>query len=419
MKFLEEEIYLLPYEKSEDKRLMYVPIRGCVFLVDQRDADLILSGDIVSFNDINRHDWLNKIMQELKNTPLRDLNTMRKALPLLNIDFSSGCNMRCIYCYAGRGDGAVEYQEKDKINQILDIYFKHLQIQPECKEGAVCSIAFTNDAEPTFAPELLKYTVMLATEKAKALGLRPFFTLPTNGAFQKELRSFIIDNFYLVSISFDGLPWIQNLQRPLINGEESFNRVFQNAKAIYESGVKLQFSVVITNNNVGHMLETIDFFHKHFPGTTVTFGQVNLVGRVLEEQRDLLVEQHIFDEKFMTALRYGEKTSIKVTGRHGSKNLTPRRHYCSSTAKPNLSVSLSGEIYACMEEKSETMKIGKMDFRSREMSFNYERIKNLQEKSVDQEPRCRDCFAKYLCAGGCVTEDNFSHYLPMEPFKKN
>ncbi|AOT68952.1 radical SAM/SPASM domain-containing protein [Geosporobacter ferrireducens] len=404
MVLLDEEIYILPYENALDKKLIYAPVRGWVELIEKNTADRIICSSIDSQEDLKENPNFNSLIKELQKMPLKDLDVMQKGLPMLNIDLSTGCNMRCIYCYAGRGEGDYKYQQKEHIDMILDAYFHHLYTSPCYKEGTDCSIAFTNDAEPTFAPDLLRYTVMTAIEKAKVFKIKPIFILPTNGAFHDDLRTFIIQYFHTVSISFEGLPWVQNLHRPLANGEPSFQRVFENSKALFQSGKKVCFSGVVTRHNLYHLKDTIDFFHEHFPGSMVSFGQVNLIGRASAEQMELAVEQQSFDEQLLCAIQYAESTSIKVQVKHGSTHLNPRRHYCSSTAKPNWSMSLNGDMYACMEEKSESMKIGWFDFNQKQLYFNDEKIRSLGEKNVDCNSRCKECFAKYLCAGGCISK---------------
>ena len=383
----DDEIYFIPYTHSQSQKLIYAPARGYVGLT--------------SIEKLDESGECRKLIEELEEVSLKDMDIMQRGLPSLNIDLSNGCNMHCIYCYAGRGEGNVSFQSKDKIKQIIDIYFKHLDELP-AQEDRTCSIAFTNDAEPTYAGELLKYTVKAIRTKAEALGFKPVFSMPTNGAFSRDMRDFIIEYFSEISCSFDGLPFVQNKHRPLTDGSPSFELVYENVKALYASRLKLGFNVVITSYNLNYMRETVDFFAEHFPGSSISFSPVHLTGRALREQNKLLIDQQTFDDQLMATLNYAKQTSIKVYTKHGRQNLIPRRHYCSSTAKPNWNVSLSGEIFACMEDKHARMKIGQIDFEQGQLKLDFERIKSLQEMTVDKNSKCSACFAKYLCAGGCV-----------------
>lgn len=401
----EDEIYLIPYRHSQKIKLIYAPARGYVGMCDL--PDIIAKESVVSIEKLNENADAGQLIEELKKVPLKDLDIMQKGLPSLNIDLSSGCNMHCIYCYAGRGEGKVRFQRKENINQIIDIYFDHLLELPDKGDGTF-PITFANDAEPTYATDLLKYTVKTIIMKAKSVDLKPVFSMPTNGAFSRDMKDLIIEHFSEISFSFEGLPFIQNKHRPLINGSPSFELVYENVKALYDSRLKIGFNVVITSHNLYLMRETVDFFEEHFPGSAISFSPVHLTGRALKEQNELLIDQQVFDNQLMAALNYAKQTSIKVYTKHGRQNLIPRRHYCSSTAKPNWNVSLDGEIYACMEAKHEGTKIGRIDFEHGQLKLDLERIKFLQGQTVDSKSKCHACYAKYLCAGGCVIrgEDN-------------
>lgn len=388
-----EEVYVLPYEKAMDKRLLYSPLRGHMELIEQNDAE------IMEENSISLE--LRELLHRIEDKPLKDLDILQKGFPVLNIDFSNGCNMRCIYCYAGRGEGRVKYQTKKNIDQIISVYFDHVRKLKNYEEDAICHVSFGNDAEPTYKPDLLIYTVEKIKEIANKHHLLPRFSMPTNGAFGKKIRDYIIENFESISLSFDGPEAIQNIQRPLADGRPSYDLVYANARAIYESSVKVGFNIVVTANNVDQLKETIAYFNGHFPGAAVSFSPVTLKGRALQEQGNLVVDEDIFQRRLIEAIAFARDTSVKL----GDKNLNsyrlPRRHYCSSTAVPNWNVSLIGDIYACMEAKTEEMKIGLIDLESGDLQLYPRKIDCLQAYTVDSMEKCSDCFAKYLCVGGC------------------
>ncbi len=396
-----EEVYILPYEKEADKRLLYSPIRGFVELIDQKDAFAIENSINNCKINIQHIGSIDQLMEAMIETPVKDLNMFQNGFPSLNIDLTTGCNLRCVYCYAGRGAACVTYQKEENIDQIIATYFQYLHQQPEYHSNSVCPIVFSNDAEPTYSPELLQYTVSRIKEKASEYYLKPQFYMPTNGAFRHDLCNFIIDHFYGVSISFDGLEKIQNQQRPYVNGSPSYERVYRNAKSLYNSNLKIGFNIVVTANNLDNMRETVDYFDQHFPGAAISFSPVNLSGRALIEKAELMIDYTEYQSKLMECLDYAQTTTIRVNDKNYWSYHHPRRHYCSSTAKPNWNVNLEGEIFACMESKEEAMRIGRIDFNSGELSLDDKHIQSLRTYTVDQKCNCRDCFAKYLCVGGC------------------
>lgn len=397
----EEEVYILPYDKESDKRLLYSPIRGFVELIDQKDADAIENSINSSEKNVQSIEGIEKIMEAMMETTVKDLDVFQKGFPTLNIDLSNGCNLRCIYCYAGRGGASVTYQKKEKIDQIITAYFRYLREQPEYQLNSICPIVFSNDAEPTFAPELLRYTVNRIKDKASEYSLQPQFYMPTNGAFSDDLCNFIIDNFHGVSISFDGLEQIQNKQRPFVDASPSYERVYQNAKSLYNSNLKTGFNIVVTANNLNYISETVAYFDQHFPGASISFSPVNLSGRALVEKAELMIDYTEYQSKLMECLDYAKTTTIRIIDKYYSNYHYPRRHYCSSTARPNWNVNLKGEIFACMESKEKAMQIGRIDFNSGELILDDKHIQSLRSYTVDQNCNCQDCYAKYLCVGGC------------------
>jgi radical SAM protein with 4Fe4S-binding SPASM domain len=152
--------------------------------------------------------------------------------------------------------------------------------------------------------------------------------------------------------------------------------------------------------------ETIDFFDTHFPGTTISFSPVHSAGRGLSIKEELVLDQEDYCKLLTEAILHAENTSVKLLTKYKQAGLAPRRHYCASTAKPNWNVNINGEIYACMEAKNQSMKIGRIDFQNNSLELDYDRIKMLQEMTIDQKYDCKDCFAKYLCVGGCVVVDD-------------
>jgi uncharacterized protein len=402
MRLIDEEIFILPKDLLNSTQLIYVPKRGFVDSLDLETSRLITDLFNVNPEALKNSLPLNTLYKRIISYPLKDLDTMKKGFPDLNIDLSDGCNMQCIYCYAGRGNGSIKFQSKENIQLILKTYFNHIINSPNFEKGKSCSIVFSNDAEPTLSTSLLKYTVNSAIELGNNANVVPTFSMPSNCGYQEDLNPFIIKHFSNISCSFDGLPWVQNIHRPFSKGPPSFDVVYKNIKKLYQNGMKMAFNVVVTSHNLFFLKETIDFFHENFNGCKVSFSQVNLTGRALQEQKNIGIDQEVYDDQLMKAIEYATKTSISVFGKHGFNIQNPRRHYCSSTAKPNWNVSLTGEVYACMEEKSKNMQIGCFDFKVQRLNLDQSQIIKLELETVDECSMCSPCFAKYMCVGGCI-----------------
>lgn len=399
MRIVDEEVFLLTDKESA---LIYFPIRGYVGEVSFEMAENIKVKNVIKRSDLDQNKILKQIYLEACSNPRADLDVMKRGFPELNIDLSTGCNMHCIYCYAERGVEQVKYQTKANIDLILKTYFQSIGNLKIDGKGQKCRVVFSNDAEPTFSPELLKYAVLKAVEIGEQVKIKPSFSMPSNCGFDASLMPLILEYFDHISCSFDGLPWVQELHRPLVNGQSSFEKVFQNINQLYKNKIKLSFNIVVTRHNLHFLKETILFFNTHFKGTHISFSQVLVNGRAQIFEKELQMDQSLYDQFLGEAIEFAKDKEIRVMDKHSFNIKRPRRHYCSSTARPNWNVSLSGGIYACMEAKNQTMKMGAFDFEKGICTLDEFKIEQLGLMNVDEFSKCTDCFAKYLCAGSCI-----------------
>ena len=83
-----------------------------------------------------------------------------------------------------------------------------------------------------------------------------------------------------------------------------------------------------------------------------------------------------------------------------------RTTYCGVT-DPNFAVNVNGSVTSCYEviyeddPKAHEYHYGRFDPQRGEFVFDQERIAALQTSDVNAFEKCRDCFAKYHCAGDC------------------
>ena len=59
------------------------------------------------------------------------------------------------------------------------------------------------------------------------------------------------------------------------------------------------------------------------------------------------------------------------------------------------------EVCRKSDPRADVFILGKYDSNSREFVFYHDRIQTLRSRNVDSISNCRDCFAKYTCAGDC------------------
>jgi sulfatase maturation enzyme AslB (radical SAM superfamily) len=76
--------------------------------------------------------------------------------------------------------------------------------------------------EPSLTPALIKKVVAYAKQSIVGTEVkRVRFNITTNGVMSQSFLNFLIDNDFFLTVSMDGLPVVQNLQRPLKGGFDS------------------------------------------------------------------------------------------------------------------------------------------------------------------------------------------------------
>jgi sulfatase maturation enzyme AslB (radical SAM superfamily) len=112
-----------------------------------------------------------------------------------------------VYCYNSKE--RAKLQEKSLPLEIatagIDEYFA---------DNKSRHIRFYGPGEPTQEFELMRQITDYARQKG---GDAVTTELQTNGAFSPKVREWILENLNIVWVSFDGMPDIQNKQRPFPN----------------------------------------------------------------------------------------------------------------------------------------------------------------------------------------------------------
>ena len=69
-----------------------------------------------------------------------------------------------------------------------------------------------------------------------------------------------------------------------------------------------------------------------------------------------------------------------------------------------------GDVTSCLEvcresdPRRDVFITGKYDFDSKEFVFYMDRIQKLRSRNIDNIDYCKDCYAKYNCAGDCPSK---------------
>lgn len=140
----------------------------------------------------------------------------RRAVTSAYLLLTENCNLRCTYCFEGGTRCTTNYMSKETAFKTVDYLLE------QAVENNVDEIKITFfGGEPMLCPELMTDIMHYAEKRAKESGKTAQYNIITNGTiFNEKVEAFLDvwrgykNNRIDVQLSIDGIPDIQNANRP-------------------------------------------------------------------------------------------------------------------------------------------------------------------------------------------------------------
>lgn len=371
-----------------------------IYAIDQaldREIDLLAGAapdavlDLLSRYGLSAEGFMTGGVPE--NPPMRSLS----------LAVAQACNLGCTYCYAQQGSfgGAEASMGWDVARDALT------RLIGSAASGEQVKIAFLG-GEPLANRALIRRATEFAVALADERGVHPAFAITTNGTLvNPDDAAFFARHRFAVTVSMDGNEELHDRQRPFRNGRGSYRRILANLAPLFEYGEALQVSarVTVTPRNLA-LRETLD----HLIGLgfqSVGFSPVLKSPGGADEMQmpdlDVLLGQMIeCGQAFTAKMIAGEAYpfSNMQTAMRELHRGTHRPYPCGAGAG-YFGVSATGGLFACHRFVDDPA--GVMGNVSDGVDRDAQR-RWLEDRAVEQQEPCRQCWARYLCGGGCHHE---------------
>jgi len=173
---------------------------------------------------------------------------------------TTGCNLRCTYCYASAGDAPPRHMPLQVARRGIDFASTNAK-----RRGATgFELAFHGGGEPTLNWKTLVGATEYARARACALGLDLRVTCATNGVLSDAKIDWFIANLQGASVSFDGLPESQDKHRRAINGSGTSKQVEQSIERFDQAGFPYGIRVTVTHDQTANLPESIHYICARF-----------------------------------------------------------------------------------------------------------------------------------------------------------
>lgn len=338
--------------------------------------------------------------ENIKEIPLK--SNLVKALCL---HICHDCNLSCEYCFAGKGKykGKSEYMSFDVAKAAVDFLIKN------SGNRKILEMDFFG-GEPLLNLSVVKKTVEYAKSEGKKAGKTFLFTLTTNGVLLTEdTAKWLNEEMENVVLSLDGRKEVHDGVRKTVNGKGSYDVIIENLKRFVKMRGDKHYYVrgTFTNKNLDFSNDVLALF-------SAGFKHISLEPVVLDENDKLYIGKDklpaIKEEYRKLARIYSDK---KKRGENlfnffhfnidieGGVCLKKRVSACGA-GNEYFSVTPSGDIFPCHqfasrpEYKMGNVFDGKIDENIRKI---------FRDSNLFTKEKCKDCFAKYHCSGGCAANN--------------
>ncbi len=337
-----------------------------------------------------------------------DFKKRKTVVKALCLHIAHDCNLACKYCFAEEG----EYHGRRALMS-FEVGKKALDFLIANSGNRRNLEADFFGGEPLLNWEVVKQLVEYGRSQEEAHNKRFRFTLTTNGVLlNDEIMEFCNREMSNVVLSLDGRKEVNDRMRPFRKGAGSYDLIVPKFQKFAESRNQTNYYVrgTFTRNNLDFSQDVLHFADLGFrqmsiepvvadPAETYAIQEED-IPKILSEYDKLAVE-YINRKKegrgfnffhFMIDLEQGPCVAKRLSG-------------CGSGTE-YLAVTPWGDLYPCHQfVGQEKFLLGNVE----EGITNTGVRDEFKLCNVYAKEKCRDCFARFYCSGGCAANSYNFH----------
>ena len=326
----------------------------------------------------------------------------------LCLHIAHDCNLACQYCFAEEGEyhGRRALMSFEVGKKALDFLVANSGSRRNLE------VDFFG-GEPLMNWEVVKQLVEYGRSIEEANNKKFRFTLTTNGVLlNDEILDFVNKEMGNIVLSTDGRREVHDRMRPFRNGKGSYDLIMPKFKKVAESRNQTNYYVrgTFTHYNLDFSNDVLSLADQGFKQISVEPVVASPEDGYALRPEDL---PQIFEEydKLAVEMIKREKEGRGFNFFHFMIDLTggpcvyKRLSGCGSGTE-YLAVTPWGDLYPCHQF------VGNEDFLLGNVDDGIVK-KNICEEfkqcNVYSKPKCKDCFAKLFCSGGCAANSYNFH----------
>ena len=318
----------------------------------------------------------------------------------VSLDVAGMCNMGCTYCFENDIFARRGAMSTSTLQASLELVFEN------ARTGTTVDIHF-GSGEPLTAMDKIRESVEIAEELARQRRCDVIYDVTTNGTrVTPTVAAFLANHNFRVKVSLDGPPDLHNAHRPMLGGRASYELAKQGLDNLLD---QLPPEAVTVNTVLSHGSSLRDLWAwaktlgvRHW--VTIPLGEPpedidrqlvearkSALDEIARETRDALISgTAILDYEPIT--KVVRKLSAPA----------PTERYCGAGGS-FVGIRSDGAVYPCLRQLGlDDHFLG--DVRTGLNDEGRRSYLATHAARVNDRKFCQDCWARYLCGGGCYAD---------------
>ena len=340
--------------------------------------------------------------------PILDFKKRPTVVKALCLHVAHDCNLACRYCFAEEGEyhGRRALMSYEVGKQALDFLIANSGSRRNLE------VDFFG-GEPLMNWQVVKDLVAYGREQEKLHNKNFRFTLTTNGVLlNDEVQEFVNREMSNVVLSIDERKEVNDRMRPFRGGKGSYELIVPKFRKLADSREQKNYYVrgTFTHNN-------LDFCEDVLHLADLGFRQISVEPVVADPEEDYAIRE----EDIPVICEQYDKLAAEMVRRLGKENEFTFFHFmidltggpcvykrlsgCGSGTE-YLAVTPWGDLYPCHQF------VGEEDFLMGNVFEGVTRREirdTFKECNVYTKEKCRNCFARFYCSGGCAANSYKFH----------
>ena len=347
-------------------------------------------------------------VKDIFENVIGEVKKRKTVVKALCLHIAHDCNLACKYCFAEEGEyhGRRALMSYEVGKKALDFLIANSGNRRNLE------VDFFG-GEPLMNWQVVKDLVAYGREQEKIYDKHFRFTVTTNGVLlNDEIQEFVNKEMDNVVLSLDGRKEVNDRMRPFRNGKGSYDLIVPKFQKLAESRNQEKYYIrgTFTRDNLDFAEDILHFADLGFKQMSIepVVGDETDPYAIREEDLPAIMEEY---DRLAKIMIEREKEGKGFNFFHfmidldGGPCLAKRLSGCGSGTE-YLAVTPWGDFYPCHQF------VGKEEFLMGNVDDGIVKLEIADEFrscNVYTKEKCKNCFAKFYCSGGCMANSYNFH----------